>query len=395
MNANVTATPMTTYVLEPLAPLVVRSGRPFDGQAGADAARFPPPSTLAGALRTALAESSGQAFSPALSAIGVAGPLPVKLDDAGAPVSLLVPKPADALYFWDASKSAKRVVRARPAAFADGEGADLEAGLLPVTLADAAIGKPAPGPRWWSFADFERFRHGAELPIAQLVENGWTPLSDEIRTHVGIDPQRQAAANGQLFQTAGLNFLSRGDKMPALSVGRVGLIGKMEDFAGEIETGVLTLGGERRLSAIAHTDEAIWPAPASALIDSIAAAGGLCLSLLTPALFAAGWRPDWLHAANDGVLEGSPPDCSGVTLRLRAAALERWLPHSGWDLAAMKPRAGRKLVPGGAVYWFEIVAGDADALRPLWLGSVCDEAQDRRDGFGLSLIHPWRPLSPA
>jgi len=29
--------------LEPLAPLIVRSGRPFDDQAGADAPRFPPP----------------------------------------------------------------------------------------------------------------------------------------------------------------------------------------------------------------------------------------------------------------------------------------------------------------------------------------------------------------
>lgn len=385
------ATAMTTYVLEPLAPLVVRSGRPFDGQAGADAARFPPPSTLAGALRTALAESSGQAFSPALSEIPVNGPLPVKLDDAGAPVSLLVPKPADALYFWDASKSAKRVVRAQPAPFAAGEGADLDAGLLPVTLADEAIGKPAPGPRWWSFADFELFRNGADLPIAQLVENGWTPLADEIRTHVGIDPQRQAAANGQLFQTAGLDFLSRGDKMPALSVRRIGLLGRVNHFAGKIETGVLTLGGERRLSAIARADEAIWPTPASELLDSIVAAGGLCLSLLTPALFAAGWRPDWLHAAKDRVLEGSPPGCQGLTLRLRAAALDRWLPHSGWDLAAMKPRAGRKLVPGGAAYWFEIAAGDAEALRHLWLSSVCDDAQDCRDGFGLSLIHPWRP----
>ena len=32
---------MKTYLIEPKAPLVVRSGRPFDDQAGADAARFP------------------------------------------------------------------------------------------------------------------------------------------------------------------------------------------------------------------------------------------------------------------------------------------------------------------------------------------------------------------
>lgn len=392
------ATGMTTYLLEPLAPLVVRTGRPFDGQAGADTARFPPPSTLAGALRTALAESGGIPFSAALSAIGVAGPLPVKLNDAGAPVSLLVPKPADALYFWDAAKADKRLVRALPAAFATGEGSDLAANLLPVTLVGDAIGKPAPGPRWWSYADFECFRTGTDLPIDRLELNGWSPLADEVRTHVAIDPERQAAANGKLFQTAGLDFVTRiangvaGSAGIALSVERIGLVGRI---AGAIEPGVLTLGGERRLSAIAPADNAIWPMPARGLQQSIDAAGGICLSLLTPALFAAGWHPDWMRPTQKGFLEGTPPGCAGVTLRLRAAALDRWLPHSGWDLAAMKPRAGRKLVPGGAVYWLEITTGEAEALLPLWLGSVCDEAQDRCDGFGLSLITPWRPVSLA
>ena len=381
---------MNSFLLEPLAPVVVRSGRPFDGQSGADAARFPPPSTLAGALRTALAESGGSMFSPELSAIQVAGPLPVRLDAAGTPVSLLVPKPADALYFWDSAKKAKQLVRARPAAFAAGEGSDLAAGLLPVTLASPVLGKPDSGSRWWSFSDFDLFRSGTDRSMAAIEQSGWSPLPDEVRTHVAIDPERQAAANGKLFQTAGLDFMARAVEGDPLSVTRIGLLGR---FAGEIENGVLTLGGERRLSAISRTAEAIWPTPPSGLAHSIAAAGGLCLSLLTPALFANGWRPAWLNAVQDDVLEGTPPGCEGVTLRLRAAALERWLPHSGWDLAAQKPRAGRKLVPGGAAYWFEISQGEAAALLPLWLGSVCDEAQDRLDGFGLSLIHPWHPVS--
>ena len=44
--------PSTIISLDPLAPLIIRSGRPYDGQAGVDPARFPPPSTTAGCLRS-------------------------------------------------------------------------------------------------------------------------------------------------------------------------------------------------------------------------------------------------------------------------------------------------------------------------------------------------------
>ena len=113
-----------------------------------------------------------------------------------------------------------------------------------------------------------------------------------------------------------------------------------------------------------------------------------CLTLLTPGVFSAGYRPGWL----DHALTGSPPAAPGLKLRLRAAALERWQPHSGWDLAQRQPRPTRKLVPAGATYWFDVLdACDKDSLAALWLASLCDEQQDRRDGFGLALPGPWTP----
>ena len=70
----------------------------------------------------------------------------------------------------------------------------------------------------------------------------------------------------------------------------------------------------------------------------------------------------------------------------------RWQPHSGWDLATQQPRATRKLIPAGAVYWCEILAGlTPAALEPLWLASLCDDPQDGRDGFGLALPAAWQP----
>ena len=130
------------------------------------------------------------------------------------------------------------------------------------------------------------------------------------------------------------------------------------------------------------------PGPPDGWLERLRHAGGLCLTLLTPGVFSAGYRPGWL---DDG-LTGSPPEAPGLTLRLRAAAVARWQPHSGWDLARGRPRPARKLAPAGATYWFEVLgACDADNAAALWLASVCDEPQDRRDGFGLALPAPWTP----
>ncbi len=366
---------MKTYLIEPKAPLVIRSGRPFDEQAGADAARFPPPSTLAGALRTAHADSSGKAYGLELANIAVAGPLPVKLDANGQPAGLLVPKPADALYFWTDGKAPKRLCRVAPMALSEGEGCDLpDAGLLPVQLTELVKSKPAPGPRWWALDDLLAWRAGhVEPSIDQIETHGWSPIADDIRTHVGIQRESQASEAGKLFQTAGMGFWQATSKNKAFPEVAIGVVGQL---AGDIHPGVITLGGERRLSAIRVLDTPLWPSLPPTLVADIRKAAGLSLTLLTPALFAQGWLP---------------PEIRGLTLR--AAALERWQPHSGWDLVKKQPRAGRKLVSAGAVYWFVIDDIDDESLAKLWLMPLSDAPQDRLDGFGLALPQPWNPAS--
>ena len=128
--------------------------------------------------------------------------------------------------------------------------------------------------------------------------------------------------------------------------------------------------------------------PPRSWLDRIAHAGGCCLTLLTPAVFSAGYRPGWL----DKELIGSPPGVPGLRLQLRAAAVARWQPHSGWDLARCQPRSSRKLASAGAAYWFRILGNaDRNELKALWLACVSDLEQDRRDGFGLVLPSPWKP----
>lgn len=394
--------------LDPLAPIIVRSARPMNAHTDADPARFPPPSTVAGCLRTAWARVADRPFGPELAQLAVAGPLLVRDDGR-----VLAPKPADALYFGrgDGKDESPRCVRARPQRFGRDCGADLPAGLLPVQLTERLAGKPGNGPEWWSWEDLLAFREGGDVSIDRLWRNGWSPPKGDRRTHVFIDRSTGTAAAGALYETEGLDldvtpaaFRTRAlgrteaDHGPAREASRdspndtdsasSGSLRLLIRCAEALAPTLVHLGGKRRLAALEPEPEDRWPAPPEGWLERIRSAGGLCLTLLTPGVFCAGYRPGWL----DATLAGSPPEAPGVRLRLRAAAVERWQPHSGWDLAQRQPRPTRKLVPAGATYWFDVLgACDKEALAALWLASVCDKPQDRLDGFGLALPGPWTP----
>ena len=363
--------------LEPLAPIIVRSGRPSLGQTSADPARFPPPSTVAGCLRTAWARATGQPFGPKLAQLPVAGPLLLTRDDR-----VLAPKPADAMYFGHGDSA--HCVRAEPRPFSDGCGADLPGDLLPVQLAEAPGGKRGDGPAWWSWRDLLGFRDGEIATFAKLCSNGWIPPPGDRRTHVTINPDTSAASAAQLFQTEGLD-LDASDCSQDASAGGLRLLARCGEPLSE---GLVHLGGKRRLAALAPEPEPTWPVPPPDWLRKIAAARGLCLTLLTPGVFSAGYRPAWLDAS----LIGNPPNAPALRLQLRAVAVDTPQVHSGWDLAKRQPRPSRKLAGPGATYWFRILDGaDPETLGTLWLTSVSDLEQDRRDGFGLALPSPWTP----
>ena len=370
---NQTGSTSDVVSLEPLAPIIVGSGRPF-GQSVANEARFPPPSTVAGCLRTAWARATGTPYcDPNLAKISVAGPLLLNCNN-----QVLVPKPADALYFGHGDEAA--CVRAEPRRFNVGD-ADLPDGLVPVQLTEEIKGKPGEGPAWWSWNDLMAFRGGKKVAHAALCKNGWTPPTGDRRTHVAIDRRTGAADAGKLFQTEGMDFAAQAEDDSV--VGRRLLV-RFEKDLGET---LVHLGGERRLAALHPEEKATWPDPPKGWLDKIQDSGGLCLTLLTPGIFSAGYRPGWLNSN----LIGSPPTAPNLQLKLLAAAVDRWQPHSGWDLAKQQPRSTRKLAGAGTTYWFSIVDGDDD-LNALWLTNISDDDQDRRDGFGLALPSPWKPI---
>lgn len=371
------------YLIEALAPLVFRSGKPFGSQAGADGAAFPLPSSLAGLVRTLYADQHKQGFSDALRQITVAGPLLARREADGSIVPLL-PKPNDALYLKDGAGSC--VIRLAPAPLPPGAGCDLPEALMPVQMTRSLDGKPVVGPQFWPLERVIEWSAGAEQDFHQLEVEGLGSLATEDRTHVALDRKTYAADDGRLFQTGGIELTACQDKQGWESHDLV-FLGRGEV---KLASTLATFGGERRLSRLHAADTGhYWPAPPHELDAQIRAAKGLRLTLATPAIFSAGHLPGWLDAQT---LSGEPPACPGLSLRLRAAAIERWLPVSGWDLATNKARAMRKAVAPGAVYWFELL-GDPPSgfLDQLWLRPVSDHTQDRHDGFGLALPAAWLP----
>lgn len=384
---------MTYYLIEPKDPLIIRASRPFEAITDEQAARFPPPSTVAGALRNLYARSNQLALNEALLEIAVTGPLAIKLSVHGKPpteADILVPKPADAQYFStsDISKDNSpcvTLVRLKPQVLGEDEGCDLPDGLLPALAETQPYGKPVSGPAWWALTDLIRWRKGDNtLTFTEVRTNGWQHSSADIRTHIEMDNNKRVSADGQLFQTAGLTLWDKateGTALPSHKIGLLAGLAKNISTDGPPKKSVVNLGGERRLAAVSACN--IWPKRPQNLSTEIIAKRGLSLTFVTPAIFKHGWLPDWIDSST---LTGSPPNHSSLTLQLVSATLEPWQPQSGWDLVRNQPRATQKMIPAGAVYWFKILSEPLpEEIEALWMSHLGDDEQNNRNGFNLVL----------
>lgn len=414
--------------IKPHDPIIARDGRPFGRGQGIRmrSLDWPYPSVLAGSLRTLLGKKNGgftDEIVKALLAVQFAGPLPMK------DMKLYLPAPKDIL----AKKIDEKIIAVplRPAAIRSGEGCDLpRGGLLPTMLPDEFDEdfKPEKMPAFWSISKMIEWLanpNGSDFSLGSDPENDekkdnktWkedendaegkksrsdflrTPEKDE-RVHTGIDPETGVAAveEGLLFMSVGLDLSTTemgGGVQLAAKIQADGTFLKQIENLNEIHP----FGGERRLAQWTRTNESagwICPAEIPAKLDELDS-GKIRMILTTPAIFAKGWLPGWLELVQlengKEVLEGMPPEAlESQRLRLVSACIDRWRPISGWSAESKSrgPKAIRRLVPAGSVYFFEIHNGkEASALaKSHWLKSVCDLPQDRKDGFGLAVWGTW------
>ncbi|GMV43319.1 MAG: hypothetical protein AMXMBFR64_50350 [Myxococcales bacterium] len=366
------------FTIEPRDTLVLRDGRPSLEGEPMRTLPFPWPSSVAGCVRTHLGLDDTGRFGLTVAQakeIVVRGPLLYRLDDG----EVFVPPPADCLWNWPADGVGGSLVERRRLV-PDDLGADFRtdlSGASDLRLLRAVDGgmpksKAAPAPALWSWSDLEVWLR--EPPSGREVlersKVGREALTVEQRTHVSIDPTTGTAAEGMLFSTEGLRFGGRNE--------RLGLLFRCESPWAEplrakcAKNGTVTLGGEQRLSRLAAGEPRWWPS----MTVRFGAPRTVRLVLLTPGIFADGWCP--------GDLGGG---------RIVAAAVGRPQVISGWSFeteAGRKPgpKPVRRMAPAGSVYWVELPEGTdvSTWAAERWLRSICDDEQDRRDGFGLCAV---------
>lgn len=390
---------MTTWIIEPHDPLIVRDGRPFGPNPGARAVSlsFPFPSTTTGGVRARAGLNAIGIFDltsdqvETLKGLKVRGPLLVQLTPDGKdiePGKWLIPAPLDALLF--ASKQPgdtpilKQLVPLQPLKSAQTD-LDKEA-LLLVGLPQFDPSKPLKGaPHYWYWETFQMWlvdpaRLTGKRPLSSLGHSG--PQREQ-RTHVSIDNDKYAAKDGALFETSGLEFtytakqyehrLSTAQRL-ALAV----IVDENNQF--KLRDGLAGFAGERRLVSW-RKSSVDRPSLPEKLEQAIMEQKACRIFLLTPACFEQGYRPTRLVQPRHGVIS-----------TLQAIAIQRPQVVSGWDLAFKKPKRSRRLAPAGTVLFLSL-EGNTEAIRnwirSIWMECISDNPQDRNDGFGLAVLGTW------
>jgi CRISPR-associated protein Cmr3 len=398
---------VTTLQLTARDPIIARDGRPFGAGQGnrMRSLSWPLPSVVAGSLRTALVK-----VNPSLDFTKETPVELLRVDVAGAfPCTgeqLYLPAPNDCV--WDG----EAVYAVKPMTLDDG-GCDFPAvGLRPVMLSEEdskADFKPKSVPAWWPVSKLTDWLLGH--PVAFNEEFLYAAIQ-ETRDHVCLDPETGAAAESQIFSTAGLNVthLSRfgvpgsrpiHERLAEITLSaRVTIAEKAFEHVENLNSWH-PLGGERRLVHWQRSDQIeLWKCP-DAIRTALESAEGIRMVLASPAIFDHGWRPSWLDADS---LVGKPLG-DGPTLKLVGVCIPHWRAVSGWAYAPHAedngrrrivphdrpgPKAIRRMVPAGGVYFFEKVDGDARVLATNgWLKPVSDAPHDCRDGFGLAVWGTW------
>lgn len=392
---------VVTLQLTARDPIIARDGRPFGAGQGnrMRGLTWPMPSVVAGSFRTALVKANPSLdfagdMPQRLMAIEVAGVFPTVGQE------FYLPAPNDCVW----GEKTGKVFRVQPIPLAEGEGADFPLdGLDPVRLTEdqaAEDFKTKTIPPWWPRSKYEQWltTTKTEFPSDWFATGFLAAPKSETRDHVCLDADTGAAAEGQIFATAGLNVTH----LPGYGVAEskpfherfaeIGLSARVtiaEDAFEHVRTlnAWHPLGGERRLVHWQSCDAAdLWACPQS-VNTALETATQIRMVLVTPAIFDHGWRPDWLDAKT---LTGKPFG-DGPTLKLVAVSNERWKAVSGWSLAPPRgPKQIRRMVPVGSAYFFEKVEGEGRTLATNgWLRPVSDAPEARNDGFGLAVWGIW------
>jgi CRISPR-associated protein Cmr3 len=292
------------------------------------------------------------------------------VDDATWPV------PLDAL-FLEGQSEVRRLDPQKPTAPTLGRDDDdaREALWRPVFT---GASKPLKAPRWWSSEDFTSWLTSTSTSVSLRGESRET--TRRVQAHVGIRTEELTSDDGVLFSHDVVETIDRGGEW-ALGVEVALPAGDLPDIA--------TLGSDSRLARVESIPTTLFEPPMRMLEAFRSSSPGLRLVAVSPLCFEKGWLPDGLVKTNGGYrgqIEGFDHE-----VILRAALVPRPIHVSGWDMAKGEPKPTSRMVPPGAVYFFERADrtpfSEAD-VKALWLGALGTRTDE---GFGRVVPGVWRP----
>jgi len=285
------------------------------------------------------------------------------------------PVPLDALWL-EATHEVLRLDPVQPTAPTLGcDDDDAREGLWRPLLADAS--KPLKAPRWWSSEDFTSWLAGKSVSVRRDA----LTTTRRVQVHVGIRPEELTSDDGVLFSH---------DVVETLDPSGEWAIGVEVELPEGGRPNVATLGSDSRLARLESLPATLFEPPARVLEAFRTASPGLRLVAVSPLCFANGWLPDGL-TESEGSYRGRLPGLDHEVI-LRAAFVPRPIHVSGWDMAKSEPKPTSRMVPPGAVYFFERADGEPfseTVARSLWLAALGTRTDE---GFGCVVPGVWCPL---
>ncbi|MCC6526644.1 MAG: CRISPR-associated protein Crm3 [Polyangiaceae bacterium] len=284
------------------------------------------------------------------------------------------PVPLDALWL-EGRNEVHRLDPAKPTAPTLGrDDDDARESLWRPILDDAS--KPLAAPRWWSSEEFTSWLTGKSVSVRGEA----LATTRRVQVHVGIRPEELTSDDGVLYSHDVVETIDPGGEW-ALGVEVALLAGGLPNVA--------TLGSDSRLARVESLPTRLFEPPARVLEAFRSSSPGFRLVGVAPLCFDRGWLPDGLVKTN-GEYRGQLAGLDHEVI-LRATLLRRPIHVSGWDMAKAEPKPTSRMVPPGAVYFFERADGapisEADA-KALWLGALGTRTDE---GFGRVVPGVWSP----
>lgn len=197
-----------------------------------------------------------------------------------------------------------------------------------------------------------------------------------IEPKIGIARQRSThtSEDGKLYQVE-MRRLKAKKKFGKETREELALYVEFEGLKENIaKQGIFRLGGEGKM---AH-----YQSFKAKLFDPPRLTGNrFKLYLATPAFFAQGWLPGWIHRET---LEACQPPYSDLQIRLETAIIGKPVRIGGFDMKAGEPKVMRQAVPAGSVYYFSM-DGDIQQITGLFHKQCCSDYESQQ-GFGLTFI---------